>query len=73
MQLARRTENGRMPEAYMVTKMRCGPDSGINPMRTARRIIIQTLPRIQVSMSIYMDRMPNRANTPKVQAKIVGR
>ena len=73
MQLARRTENGRMPEAYMVTKMRCGPYSGIKPMRTARRIMIQTLPRIQVSTSIYMDRMPNRANTPKVQAKIVGR
>ena len=51
MQEARRTGRGTMPVAYSVTKIRCGPDSGMMPMSVARSIIRAVLSLIQPSMS----------------------
>ena len=73
MELANSTGNGSIPEANIVTNMMCGPDCGIRPMRTAMKIIIQVLPFIHDSMSMYIDRIPTASSTPKVQAKIDGR
>ena len=58
MELASRTEKGSIPDANMVTNTICGPDCGISPMITAMNTIRAVLPLIQVSMSIYIDKMP---------------
>ena len=51
MELAISTENGTVPVANKVTKSKCGPDSGMMPMRTANRIIQGMLLLISVSIS----------------------
>ena len=50
MELANSTENGTVPVANKVTNSKCGPDSGIMPMRTANNIIHRMLSLIHDSM-----------------------
>ena len=50
MELANSTENGTVPVANKVTNSKCGPDSGIMPMRTANNIIHKILSLIHNSM-----------------------
>ena len=51
MELAKSTENGTVPVANKVTNSKCGPDSGMMPTRTAKRIIQGILLLISVSIS----------------------
>lgn len=51
MLFANNTENGTVPVANRVTNSRCGPDSGMMPMRTAKSIIQGMLLLISASMS----------------------
>lgn len=51
MLLANSTENGTVPVANKVTNNKCGPDSGMMPMRRANKIIQGMLLLISVSMS----------------------
>ena len=50
MELASSTENGTVPVANKVTNSKCGPDSGMIPIRTANRIIHRMLSFIHDSM-----------------------
>ena len=71
MLLARRTGNGTMPAAYSVTKIRCGPDSGIMPTATANRIIRAVLSLIHELMSMKCISMAMADRTPNVQRKML--
>ena len=51
MELASSTENGTVPVANKVTNSKCGPDSGMMPMRTAKSIIQGMLLLISASIS----------------------
>jgi hypothetical protein len=53
MLLASSTGSGTIPVAYRVTKIICGPDSGMIPIRVARMIISAVLLLIQSSILIY--------------------
>ena len=50
MELANNTEKGTMPVANKVTNSKCGPDSGMMPMRTANKIIHRMLSVIHDSI-----------------------
>ena len=73
MELARRTGNGTTPAAKSVTKIMCGPDSGMMPISVASRIIRAVLLLIQCSISMYWRPMPSTRSTLNVHAKMVGR
>ena len=73
MLLARRTGSGTIPEAYKVTNIICGPDSGIMPISVARIIIRAVLLLIHSSSLMYWRPNPTISRTPNVQQKIVSR
>ena len=73
MLLAKSTGSGTMPVAYNVTKIMCGPDSGMMPISVARIIIRAVLLLIHASILIYWSPMPTISNIPKVQQNIVKR
>ena len=50
-ELASNTEKGITPDANNITKIKCGPDSGIMPIRTANKIIHGILELIRDSIS----------------------
>lgn len=50
MELASRTEKGTTPVAKRVTNSKCGPDSGMSPIKTAKAIIHNMLSLINSSM-----------------------